>query len=246
MQGCELGVEADFAAGLLDLLADVAHDVHKQVGADVGFCLPQDLLGRARFHEQMQDVLRPGAFDVRGELSVRERSRTAFAVLDVGVRVERLAGVEGVDRRHALVHRCTTLDHERAQTGARQVERAEQACRAGAHHDGARLVLRLRGIADLRNLQRLVGAMRLHVRGTLSERCGLDGRSFGLGSARQLHAKRCHEVHVVLFARVDAAFEQADLGDIARRDVKRSGRGAAHELFSLLAFEPGIERKGKV
>ena len=75
--------------GLLDLLADVAHDVHKQVGADVGFCLPQDLLGRARFHEQMQDVLRPGAFDVRGELSVRERSRTAFAVLDVGVRVER-------------------------------------------------------------------------------------------------------------------------------------------------------------
>lgn len=61
----------------------------------------------------MQDVLRPGAFDVRSELSVRERSRTAFAVLDVGVRVERLAGVEGVDRRHALVHRCTTLDHER-------------------------------------------------------------------------------------------------------------------------------------
>ena len=81
MQGCELGFEAHFAAGLLDLLADVAHDVHKQVGADVGFCLPQDLLGRARFHEQMQDMLRPGAFDVRGELSVRERSRPAFAVL---------------------------------------------------------------------------------------------------------------------------------------------------------------------
>ena len=105
MQGRELGVEAHFAAGLLDLLADVAHDVYEQVGADVGFCLPQDLLGRARFHEQMQDVLRPGAFDVRGQLAVRERSRPAFAVLDLGVRVERLAGVEGVDRRHALVGR---------------------------------------------------------------------------------------------------------------------------------------------
>ena len=59
-------------------------------------------------------------------------------------------------------------------------------------------------------------------------------------------ARRCDEVDVVLFARVDAALEQADLGYIARRDVERSGRGAAHELFSLLAFEPGIERKGEV
>ena len=162
------------------------------------------------------------------------------------MRVERLAGVEGVNRRHALVHRRTALDHKRAQSGARQVERAEQACRAGAHHDGARLVLRLRGIADLWDPQRLVGAMRLHVRGAFSERGGLDGRSFGLGAACQLHAKRCDEVHVVLLARVNAAFEQADFGYVVRRDVERSGRGAAHELFGLLAFKPGIKRKGKV
>ena len=246
MQGCELGVEAHFAAGLLDLLADVAHDIYEQVGADVGFCLPQDLLGRARFHEQMQDVLRPGAFDVRGQLAIRERSRPAFAVLDIGVRIERLAGVEGVDRRHALVDRRAALDHKRAQTGARQVERAKQAGRAGAHHDGAGFVLRLARSADLRNLQRLVGAMRLHVRGAFSERGGLDGRSFGLGAASQFDGKRCDEVDVVLFARVDTALEQADLGYIARRDVECSGRGAAHELFSLLAFEPGIERKGEV
>ena len=194
----------------------------------------------------MQDVLRPGTFDVRGELSVRERSRPAFAVLDVGMRVERLAGVEGVDRRHALVDRRAALDHKRAQTGARQVERAKQAGRAGAYHDGAGFVLRLARSADLRNLQRLVGAMRLHVRGAFSERGGLDGRSFGLGAASQFDGERCDEVDVVLFARVDAALEQADLGYIARRDVECSGRGAAHELFSLLAFEPGIERKGEV
>ena len=53
-------------------------------------------------------------------------------------------------------------------------------------------------------------------------------------------------MHVVLLARVDAALEQADFRDIARRDVERAGGGAAHELFGLLAFEPGIERKGKV
>ena len=53
-------------------------------------------------------------------------------------------------------------------------------------------------------------------------------------------------MHVVLFARVNAAFEQADFGYVVRRDVERSGRGAVHELFGLLAFEPGIERKGKV
>ena len=162
------------------------------------------------------------------------------------MRVKRLAGIEGVDRRHALVDRRAALDHERAQTGARQVERAEQAGGAGAHHDRARLVLRLRGITDLRNLQLLVRPVRLHIRGAFAVRRCLDCRSFGLGAACQFHAKRCHEVHIVLFARVDAALEQANLGDIVRRHVKRSGRGAAHELFGLLAFEPGIERKGKV
>ena len=246
MQGRELRVEAHFAAGLLDLLADVAHDIHEQIGADVGFCLPQNLLGRSGFHEQVQDVLRPGAFDVRGQFAIRERSRPAFAVLDVGVRVERLAGVEGVDCRHALVDRRAALDHERAQTGTRKVERAEQAGRTGAHHDGARLVLRLARSANLWDLQQLIRSMRLHVRGAFAVRGGFDARSFGLGTSRQFDAERCHEVHIVLFARVDAALEQADLGDIARRDVKRSGRGAAHELFSLLAFEPGIERKGEV
>ena len=246
MQGCELGVEAHFAAGLFDLLADVAHDVHEQVGADVGFCLPQDLLGRARLHEQMQDVLRPGAFDVRGQLTVRKRSRPAFAVLNVGMRIKRLASIEGVDRRHALVDRRAALDHERAQTGARQVERAEQPGGAGAHHDGARLTLRLRRISDLRNLQLLIGTVCLHVRCAFAARSCLDGRGFGLGSARQLDAECCDEVHIVLFARVDAALEQANLGYIVRRDVKRTGRGAAHELFCLLAFEPGIERKGEV
>ena len=88
--------------------------------------------------------------------------------------------------------------------------------------------------------------MRLHIRGTFAVRGGFDSHSFGLGTASQFDAERCDEVDVVLFARIDAALEQADLGDIARRDVKRSGRGAAHELFSLLAFEPGIERKGEV
>ena len=116
----------------------------------------------------MQNVLSPGAFDVRGELAVRERSRTAFAVLDVGVRIERLAGIEGIDRRHALVDRRAALDHERAQTGARQVERAKQAGRAGAHHDGARFVLRLARSADLRDPQRLIRSMRLHIRGTFA------------------------------------------------------------------------------
>ena len=246
MQGRELRVEAHFAAGLLDLLADVAHDIHEQIGADVGFCLPQDLLGRSGFHEQVQDVLRPGAFDVRGQFAIRERSRPAFAVLDVGVRVERLAGVEGVDCRHALVDRRAALDHERAQTGARQVERAKQAGRAGAHHDGAGFVLRLARSADLRDPQRLVRPMRFHVRCAFAVRGGLDDRSFGLGTARQFDAERCHEVHIVLFARVDAALEQADFGYIVRRDIERSGCGATHELFSLLAFEPGIERKGEV
>ena len=135
MQGCELGVEAHFAAGLLDLLADVAHDIYEQVGADVGFCLPQDLLRRARFHEQMQDVLRPGALmfvvSLPSENVPPRLRRTGYWCAN-----RRLAGVEGVDRRHALVDRRAALDHKRAQTGARQVERAKQAGRAGAHHDG--------------------------------------------------------------------------------------------------------------
>ena len=106
--------------------------------------------------------------------------------------------------------------------------------------------MRLRRIADLRNLQRLVGTVRLHIRRAFAVRGGLDCRGFCLGSARQLDAERCDEVHIVLFARIDAALEQADIRYIVRRDVKRTGRGAAHKLFCLLALKPGIERKGEV
>ena len=106
--------------------------------------------------------------------------------------------------------------------------------------------MRLRRIADLRNLHWLVGPVRLHVHRAFAVRRGLDRRGLGLNAARQLDAERCDEVHIVLFARVDAAFKQADFGYIVRRDVERSGHGAAHELFCLPAFEPGIERKGKV
>ena len=53
-------------------------------------------------------------------------------------------------------------------------------------------------------------------------------------------------MHIVLLARVDAALEQADFRNVARRDVERAGSGAAHELFGLRAFKPGVKRQGEV
>ena len=179
-QARQLSFEPHLAASVSDLVAHGAHDVDKQVGADVGLGLPEDFLGGAGFDEQVQHVARPGAFDVRSEFAVRERARASFAELDVRVRVEFAAGVECVNGGQTVVDCSAALDDKRAQAGARQVQRAKQARGARAHHDGARLGSGTRRGCSLRNLQWLVGLVRLHVRRAFAAGSRFDCGGFGL------------------------------------------------------------------
>ena len=96
------------------------------------------------------------------------------------MRVEFAAGVERFNGGQAIIDRSATLDDKRAQAGARQVQRAEQARGARAHHDGTRFGSGTRRGCSLRNLQRPVGLVRLHVRRAFAAGSRFDGGGFGL------------------------------------------------------------------
>ena len=96
------------------------------------------------------------------------------------MRVEFAAGVEYVNGGQTVVDCSAALDDKRAQAGARQVQRAKQTRGARAHHDGARLGSGTRRGCSLRNLQWLVGLVRLHVRRAFAAGSRFDCGGFGL------------------------------------------------------------------
>ena len=120
-----------------DALADAFHDGGQLVGADMGLRLPENLVRRPRLDERLEHVADMRAFRARGQLAVGKRAGAAFPELHVRRRIERAAYVEGLDGRRTLVNRGTALDHKRAQTRFRQVQRAEQPRRARACDDDA-------------------------------------------------------------------------------------------------------------
>ena len=130
--------EAHLATCLDDALAHVAHHVTQVVSANVGLCLPQNLLGRARGHELLKHMANMRAFRSRIQLAIRKRARAAFAELDIRRLIKRRAGVKGIDSPDAILYAGTALDHQRPHTRPRQVQRAEKARRARAHHHGTR------------------------------------------------------------------------------------------------------------
>ena len=227
----ELGVEADFAAGLLDLLAQAAHHAHELVGADVRLGLPEDLLGRARVDEPLQHVPRERALRARSQLAVGKRARAALAELHVRRQVEVGAVVERVDRARALVHVAAALDHERAQSGPREVKRREQTRRPRPHDDRPRRAFRQ---LDARDLQRRGGnvLLDLHALGRLQV-----GR---VRRAPTLDRKRRDEAHAPL-TRIDAALYQLDVADVGRLQPERVGSRRRHE--ALAPRQPRVKRQ---
>ena len=171
----QLRFEQHLPAGFDDLLANGFHNAHEQVGADMGLGLPEDFLRRAGFDEQVRHMARPGAFDARGELAIGKRARAAFAELDVGARIKRAAGIEGVDCAKALVDGGAALHDKGTQAGARQIPGAEQARGAASHHDGARLARSGEGVGGIGHGKRFVGDVRFHVRCAFARR-GLPKR----------------------------------------------------------------------
>ena len=129
--------------------------------------------GAPRVREQAQDVLRVGVLRVRGELSVGERARTAFAELHVRIRVEHAARLEGRHILGALVHAAAAFQHKWTEPGARQIERREQPRRACAHDDRTNEVSVCRNFGAIRNSERSIGFVQFHVRGHRARTAGV-------------------------------------------------------------------------
>ena len=133
----QTGEETHLATCGNDALTNAFHDGGQLVGTDMGLRLPENLVRRPRLDERLEHVADMRAFRARGQLAVGKRAGAAFPELHVRRRIERAAHVEGLDGRRALINRGTALDHKRAQTRFRQVQRAEQPRRARACDDDA-------------------------------------------------------------------------------------------------------------
>ena len=82
----DLGLEADFAPGGEDRVADGFDDVRQQVGADVRMGVGEDLLGRAVGDEHFVNLGDGAALGGAGvELAVGEGAGTALAEAVVGL-----------------------------------------------------------------------------------------------------------------------------------------------------------------
>ena len=208
--------EAHLAAAVDDLAPEVLHDLDEHVRADVGLGVVGDVLRRAvrrelREHEADARVVRAGV-----ELAVGECARAALAELHVALRVERPARAKRRDLRAARLRVRPALEHDGPCARAREQQRREHPRRAEAHDHGARLRRR-----DVRDGVGLV----LH-----------DGGAAAAADELPLvpahgHAHGVNIVNVVLPARIERLFADAQGGDVLRRHVQRhGGKGAQLRL----------------
>ena len=200
--------EAHLAAAVDDLAPEILHDLDEHVRADVGLGVVGDVLRRAvrrelREHEADARVVRAGV-----ELAVGERARAALAELHVALRVERPARAKRRDLRTARLRVRPALEHDGPCACAREQQRCEHPRRAEAHDHGARL--RRRDAGDG------VGLV-LHDGGAAA---AADELPFVPAHG---HAHGVNIVNVVLPARVERLFADAQAGDVLRRYFQRFG-----------------------
>ena len=224
MQGCELGEEAHLAAGCVRYCLRMLRTTSTSRSVPMwGFACHEDLLGGA---PASTNSLAARAANMRAfrcpwsayrpKTCPHRLRRTGCSVL----RIERARPtLKDVDRRHALVDRRPALDHERTQPGCApgRARRTGLPGRCPPRWGAARFAPEaLHQPAGPAASRRDDAPSRS--RDAFAVRSGFGWPRLLPGlTPVQLDAERCHEVHIVLLARVNAAFEQADLGDVARR-----------------------------
>ena len=215
---------------LLDGPTQVAHDADEQVGANVRLGVHENVLRGAGFHEGLQHMADMGRLDTGVQLAVGERARPALAELDVRARIERRAGVEGLDDLHALVHGSAPLHHQRTQPGPRQIQRAEQPRRPRPDHDGpqpSRFHVRYR-----KRLRGLVGLDRHALRRPR------------ISAFRKLDRHGHDAMHVRLLPRIDRPLQQLHLSDSARLNPECPRDFSAEERFVF--WQESIKRNRNI
>ena len=127
--------EADFAAQGLNLLAEGLHDGRQTIAPQMGPVFIEDgrlaLAGREQFQDSAH--IRSGA--AASQFAVAESAGPTFAEKIIAFRIQRAAGIKGLDIVDAVAHRPAALQDQRLVALLREKIRRHQAGGPGADHD---------------------------------------------------------------------------------------------------------------
>ena len=132
-------LKAHFAAQAHDFFANAFNQLDQLEGADVGVGGVENLWRRAVSHKlgQYLAAQMAGVLDLAVELAVRERARTAFAVLHVGFGRQLALAPQAPGVLGALAHGLAALQHDGLEAHLGQHEACKHAAGAKAHDHGA-------------------------------------------------------------------------------------------------------------
>ena len=186
-----------------DRLAQILHDRHQLVRADVRLGIVEDIGARARPGKLLEDPADALVFDAGVQLPVGERPRAALAELHVALRVERPGLPEFQHGRVPRLGVLPALEHERGE----HPRRAEPDDHGPLRRDGPRL----RNVIDRVLRERSPGAV-----GHLEDL---------VLPALDRHIDGIDDAHVVFLARIDGPPLQIQLLDLIRGDAQLPRRG---------------------
>ena len=206
MQVRDLLPEADLAAQRDDARAQVLHHAYQLEGADVRMRLHQDFgrraCGNKFFHDLAPQMAR--VFDLAPQLAVREGSRSALTELHIAVRMQIALAPQIPGVLRALAHRRTALQYQGPEPHLCEQQRGKHAAGAETHDHRAHrqcggclrhpLIRHVRRGADVR--------VRLQTR---------QNRRFYVCLKRHVDNENCQ---YICFARIKAAFENPQFGDV--------------------------------
>ena len=158
IEACYFCMEFHAAAEGFDLRPEASDNIHEHIGSHMRLCVPEDVLRRAGFHKQTQNLLVPSAPVVYAgiQFSVRKCAGTALTELDVGFRIQCAALPEFLYLFPTDIGGISALEHNGPVPVLRQHPCAENACRSASDDDrrtGELPVPRRRKvITDLRRL----------------------------------------------------------------------------------------------
>ena len=209
----DLHAEADLAAVVDDRLAQILHDRHQLVRADVRLGVVEDIGARARPGKLLEDPADALVFDAGVQLPVGERPRAALAELHVALRVERPGLPEFQHGRVPRLGVLPALEHERAQPRHAEHQRGEHPRRAEPDDHGPlrRDGPRLRNVIDRVLREGSPGAV-----GHLEDL---------VLPALDRHVDGINDAHVVFLPCVDGPPLQIQLLDLIRGDAQLPRRG---------------------
>ena len=247
----QLAIEANFAAMLDNLLAQRFYHGTQLIGANMGFCINQNLFRRPRLGKPLQNRLCKRVFRIRGQLAIGKRAGATFAKLDVCRRIKLARFLEVLHRGNALIHTCTALYQQRTQTRARQIKRREQTRRTRAHHHGSLVVPRKQRFRQTGNNKFRDGDARFHIascahiehgsrtaslvdnnRGIRFNICLVDKRHF-LAFRDKRDRQRHNEMNCAFLTRVHAFLQDAHRIDAIQRHVQLIRHRLEQHAFAL-------------